>query len=287
MLGLVYACTHWRHYLHGRPFILRTDHESLTRWQDIIIKAPTQSSKRMARWAEELAEFDFTVEYIPGATNNVADALSRQHAETAAVGVAANVEVRGTSLASLRENPWFQGIIAVLEDKDKQQQHTQRNILRAKRFRILNNGLYLVDVDSEGKQRLRRCVTGQANRRALFDELHQSRAGGHQGAARTLTVLARHFFWRGMSKAVAAWTRACEGCQRNKPDMQRTGIQPPQPLDIPNAPGEHISVDFMELPMTTAGHNNIMVVVDKLTKLVRVSPCHTDISGARSWSAGR
>jgi Integrase core domain/Integrase zinc binding domain len=90
--------------------------------------------------------------------------------------------------------------------------------------------------------------------------------------------MARHFFWRRMSKDVARWVKECDLCQRNKPDIQRTGVQLTQPLAIPAAPGEHVSVDFMELPRTTAGNDYLMVVVDKFTKLVRMAPCTKEIT---------
>ena len=61
----------WRYYLKGNYFKIITDHLSLK----YLYIQPTLS-KRQARWMETLLEFDMEIEYQPGATNVVADALS-------------------------------------------------------------------------------------------------------------------------------------------------------------------------------------------------------------------
>jgi transposase InsO family protein len=74
LLALVYACNKWRHYLHnGRPFTVLSDHQSLR-----YFTTQPDLSARQARWKDKLAEFDFTIRYIEGPKNVVADALSRR-----------------------------------------------------------------------------------------------------------------------------------------------------------------------------------------------------------------
>jgi hypothetical protein len=82
LLALVYACRSWRHYLHnGQPFTVLSDHQSLR-----FFTTQPLLSARQARWKDALAEFDFTIRYIEGPKNVVADALSRRadHQPTAA-----------------------------------------------------------------------------------------------------------------------------------------------------------------------------------------------------------
>ena len=72
--ALVDACSHWRHYLHGElPFSLLSDHDSLK-----YHKTMPNLTGRLARWVEKMAEFDYTIQHIPGVKNVVADALSRR-----------------------------------------------------------------------------------------------------------------------------------------------------------------------------------------------------------------
>ena len=63
----------WRHYLVGRRFELRTNHQSL--------KHPfTQRDldARQRRWSEFMSEYDFEISYIKGKENVVANALSKR-----------------------------------------------------------------------------------------------------------------------------------------------------------------------------------------------------------------
>jgi len=76
LIGLVLAVRHWRPYLWGRSFLVRTDHFSLKFLLDQRLSTIPQH-----HWVGKLLGFDFTVEYKAGRTNTVADALSRRDTE--------------------------------------------------------------------------------------------------------------------------------------------------------------------------------------------------------------
>ena len=76
LIGLVQAVRHWRPYLWGRSFRIRTDHYSLKFLLDQRLSTVPQH-----QWISKLFGYDFTVEYRPGRLNTVADALSRRDYE--------------------------------------------------------------------------------------------------------------------------------------------------------------------------------------------------------------
>nr|XP_051211532.1 uncharacterized protein LOC127329025 [Lolium perenne] len=78
LIGLVQAVRHWRAYLWGRTFRVRTDHYSLKFLLDQRLSTVLQH-----QWISKLFGFDFTVEYRPGRLNTVADALSRRDIDDA------------------------------------------------------------------------------------------------------------------------------------------------------------------------------------------------------------
>ena len=73
LLAVVVLTKHFRHCLLGRQFTLRTDHGSLT-W----LRNFKEPEGQMARWLEQLQEFNFNIVHRQGKRHANADALSRR-----------------------------------------------------------------------------------------------------------------------------------------------------------------------------------------------------------------
>eukprot|EP00117_Sycon_ciliatum_P004679 scpid29773/ scgid8939/ Retrovirus-related Pol polyprotein from transposon 297; Protease; Reverse transcriptase; Endonuclease len=71
LLAVVTFTSHFKHYLLGATFKLRTDHRAL-----IWLQTFRESDGLLARWLERLAAYDYTVEHRPGKNHVNADALS-------------------------------------------------------------------------------------------------------------------------------------------------------------------------------------------------------------------
>ena len=71
--SIVHALNKWRHYLMGKRFELRTDHNGLK----YLFDQPTLNA-RHSRWLEFLYEYNFDIKHIKGKENKVVDALSRR-----------------------------------------------------------------------------------------------------------------------------------------------------------------------------------------------------------------
>lgn len=75
LLSVVKSIEHYRHYLLGTEFLLKTDHKALTYlWE---CKDPTT---RLLRWPMKLQEYKFRIEYVKG-EDNAADGYSRINIE--------------------------------------------------------------------------------------------------------------------------------------------------------------------------------------------------------------
>jgi transposase InsO family protein len=72
LLAVVKFCRFFRHYLLGRPFTVRTDHGSL-----VWLMRFKHLEGQLARWMEELSQYDMQIVHRPGRKHLNADGLSR------------------------------------------------------------------------------------------------------------------------------------------------------------------------------------------------------------------
>lgn len=114
----------------------------------------------------------------------------------------------------------------------------------------------------------------------LIEEVHNQPAVGHPGAARLLVLLKRSYYWPRMDIEVKQFVRNCDVCRRAKASRQRYNGDL-NPLEIPDLPWQHISMDFVvKLPKDkTTGDDCVFVVVDRLTKERHLIPCKGYESG--------
>ena len=112
-------------------------------------------------------------------------------------------------------------------------------------------------------------------RRQLMSDFHDSPYAGHVGINKTMRLMSRYYWWQGMDDDITTYVRKCHSCQINKARQSKpSGTL--NPLEVPNVPWECITLDFItQLPVTRRGHDAIMVVVDKLTKMVLIIPITT------------
>ncbi|KAI5151484.1 hypothetical protein ENBRE01_2170 [Enteropsectra breve] len=71
LLAIVKATEHYRRYLLGKTFLVKTDHKALS-----YLHTAKNPTSRMLRWSLKLQEFDYEIQYIQGEANG-ADGLSR------------------------------------------------------------------------------------------------------------------------------------------------------------------------------------------------------------------
>ena len=121
-------------------------------------------------------------------------------------------------------------------------------------------------------------VPDEANlRRDVIDSVHSPSYAAHGGRDKTLELVKRTFYWPKMDQDVADFVKKCFKCQTNKSSNQKkAGLL--QPVEIPNQFWECVTTDLItQLPPTSSGYDAVVVFVDKLSKMVKVEPCHSDI----------
>ncbi|CAI7863423.1 unnamed protein product [Closterium sp. NIES-54] len=112
-------------------------------------------------------------------------------------------------------------------------------------------------------------------RQLLLEEFHDVLYARHFGSNKTLAGIAKVYYWPHMANDVQKFVTSCDTCQRMKSSKQKkAGLL--QPLLVPEQPWQVVSLDFItSLPPTNAGHDAILVIIDKFSKMGHFIPTHT------------
>ncbi|CCH60644.1 hypothetical protein TBLA_0D01360 [Henningerozyma blattae CBS 6284] len=286
LLSIIQNLQHFKYYLHGHHFILRTDHISLLAYRN-----KKEPSARISRWLDFLAEFDFTLEYIKGSLNHVADALSRPATkneittnEVSKVAIIEKIEdptlvfpinsiERITPVDWYEDwiqDPWSAAVLVHLGliqdvkinpiDKSLFDKYIKKLKLSKKamaRYKFDDQILYYDD---------RVCVPC-SRRTELLNIYHDNILhGGHFGEVTTINKICPNYYWPSMTVDIRTYIKGCLQCQIMKKFRPKKDGQL-EPLDIPQGRWLELSIDFVTgLPTTQSQNDMIMVVVDRFSK---------------------
>ena len=268
LLASVHAMAIWRCFLEGLPkdqVTLVTDHHPNT-----CLPTQPNMNRRQARWSEFLQRFNFNWIYRPG-RQNVADPVSRlplaqQDCEpdeaTDMVGVHSHHfgAVTLTSSSQRIDSLVWPPAAEILKGYTIDSSISSQACFTPGSEGLLYQDDRLVLPDALGI------------RQKVFHALHSTPFAGHKGIHATSKLIKRDFYWPNMDADIAAWIQVCPPCQRNKGRNQLPGGLL-EPLPVPTRRWSDISLDFItHLPVTRQGHTAILVVVDRLSKLVHFVP---------------
>jgi hypothetical protein len=307
-LAIITALKEWRHHVHGNKCTILTDNRAL-----VFLQTQKELSGRQVRWSEVMAQFDLTIEYKPGKENRVADALSRRAdlrpeeavqaeqkaqererlmqvwqvkqpetqqklsaasavAAIAVTGVKQRIQEamrKGESKTDKEMREWLE-LLLRNEAQDNPSQRRKREELRKEGWDVRegclrrHGKLYVPD--------------DRTLRSDLLVEAHDCRVSGHRGARKTKQLLARRYYWPLLDKEVKEYVSSCLACATNKARNQKLP-GPLHPLPIPQRRWDQVTIDFvMPLPRTRKGHNGLMTMVDKYSKMLHVAPCTDNIT---------
>ena len=103
-------------------------------------------------------------------------------------------------------------------------------------------------------------------REEILREFHCSRFSVHPGGTKMYQDLRRQYYWSGMKRHVGDFVRRCLTCQQVKAEHQKPA-RLLQPLEVAEWKWEHVTMDFVtHLPRTPQRHDEVWVIVDRLTK---------------------
>ncbi|SPC65294.1 related to transposon-encoded proteins with TYA, reverse transcriptase, integrase domains in various combinations [Ustilago sp. UG-2017b] len=284
MFAIVAAFKHWCQYLEGVKFQVQvlTDHRSLE-----YFTTTKQLNRRQARWSELLADFDFVIQYRPGAQAGLPDALTRRSDM--------RPMDRGLSLMQEHNPDNFQtllkphqlrlaatGTLTVKSDiTDKIRDALPRDpwtssLLEQVHLGSSPTGFAINSMNLLTYQDLVVVPDVDDLRLLIVQDRHDSPSAGHPGRRKTLSLVRRSFFWLGMSKFVHTFVDSCETCRRIKAVWHKP-YGHLKSLPVPPHPWSSISMDLIEQLPPSSDFTAILVVVDHLTKMAIFVPTTNEL----------
>ena len=286
LLALKWAVTEqFKHYLIGSKFIVYTDNNPL---------AHLEASKLGAvesRWLGDLSHFDFVIKYRPGKENANADGLSRKaHKEEIEDGseVYEMWEGRKTNLLGRQVSAlgiwkkqteeqmcdaqkscsvlgylWKQmtGKLSRQEFKMAMEMKEFRQLWRLRRSFVMRGGIIYWNRGTRMRSKWKP-VLPLLNREEIMKAAHEQ--WGHQGVARTSSLIRNRCFWPGLYDDVSRHVAQCKVCAMGKEE----GIRAKTKLGTVEAsrPWEVLAMDFTLLDPSRDGKENVLVITDVFSK---------------------
>jgi hypothetical protein len=259
-LAMCFGAKHFRAYLAGRHFTLRTDHKPLTSLNRLTGTA-------LERLRAELEDFrPFTVEYIKGEIMP-ADGLSRMKAEELEARLLPAAVTQDQLYYLQKQDNEIKALVVWL--KWKQEPQSPKLLEYVHRFRdiaILQRGIVFVQ-----RKGIRLALAPQELRATLLYHSHDSPLAGHRSALRTLQKLQEFWYWPFMEAEVEAHCKGCRTCLVvNRPAHNRPG--PMGKLKPVTHFNERVHIDLLGWLPPDSGSRYLLVMQDAHTKWIELAP---------------
>ena len=261
-LAVVWCVERLSQYLFGRHFKIRTDHSSL---RQVLTGNLSNSvlSARVTRWAMKLMPYSFSVEYVKGAQNVVADCLSRmpmanKDPDKVMEQSVFCISALPVSLHDIRELTASDELLSEMKNYIVTYWPESKNALseRLQPYFCMRDSFSLEDgIIMRGEK----IVVPKQLQARLIDLAHEY----HFGLTKTKMRLRNSYWWLGMDKNVDDAIRKCY-CFRNT-----VRESPVQITEWETKPWYHLAIDIAG-PKTDAHGRQfyILAAVDAHSKYV-------------------
>ena len=239
--AVLWAMKHFRPYLHGARFKIRSDHAPL-QW----LMKQRNASGRLGRWQVALLECEGLegIEYIKGEDNTIADTLSR---------IPQREEILTTS-------HYVNGLSVKTPEEMRIKQEGDPDFIKLRKNLQLKSKCWMYGD---------RIFLPTEYRKELLEKFHGD--GIHFGVSKTTELMSYTLFWPEMRKDVTEKISNCDICKAAKGSRPKQA--PLQALPTVSRPFQRIALDYAgPFSTSTLGNKYILVMVDHFSRFLRVFP---------------
>ncbi|KAJ8357694.1 hypothetical protein SKAU_G00204880 [Synaphobranchus kaupii] len=241
LLAVVRALHHFRPYLQGSHFLLRTDHASLT-WL-LNFKDP---EGQVARWLEQLQGYDFEIRHRAAWERRrfIAPAVRSPGVKQTACWARCGAGCRWGSVPSGR-SPELKSYYSLYSSL------VQRDGLLYRRWQAPGRGSDILQL-----------LVPRALRPDVLRLVHGSVGAGHFGNNKTLHRLRGKFHWPGCRHDVELHVHCCDSCTAQKGPNQRS--RAPLQQHLVGAPMERGERDKIRSPLDVGFQVSVAVIIEEV-----------------------
>ena len=253
LLALVYFMQYFKCYLLGKPFTVRTDHAAL-KW----IQSFKEPEGQIARWIEQLQQYEFSTQHRSGKVHLNADGLSRHPCRQCKLKHSTESEGKMVSALLIQGCNWALSlspfevrklqitdptISQVLKWIEKGKPSSPENLSKSLTFwwkqwqhlQVVQGVLYR-QVELKSGAPIQQMIVPKGLQKDVLEFCHDSLTGGHLGIMKTQKKLEERFFWEGMNEDARQWCSRCLECAARK--SPNTISRVPLISDAPAGPME-------------------------------------------------
>ncbi|KHJ32483.1 hypothetical protein EV44_g2899 [Erysiphe necator] len=258
----------------------------------------------IARWSEVLADFNFLISYRPGVHNPLADTLTRRINEVDSQNLAKKSQRLQQLLRDNQVDP------VILLSRELRTNTATEALINSFDLKPISTDLNIVDMilkanrNSSSLQALRKQATSNIPgpfsmenglllyndrlivpdtnnlRTLIIREAHDQISSAHLSAKKTLRLLPKRNYWKGMSNHISQYCRNCHLCRRSSvPLDKKPGFL--HQLPIPSRPWEHVTMDFCCFNKDKHGYDKVLVIIDRFSKQAISMPAKLKSSPSR------
>jgi len=254
LLAVVRYIHFFHHYLIGKRFILRTDHQSL-KW---LFSWKMPSTSQYFSWLSQLQLYDFEIQYRPGSQHVNADALSR----LPWCKQCKSSHVIDTVTVS-RENDIQDLISLISNNQPPSAKHSSfvTNLWHKRKYLSVENNQIYIETKN-GK----RIVKTKAELTEMCKKIHQCLC--HMGSESIFQILSRKYYCPGLKSICKNVTTFCIICLQRK-SVSYKG----KPLDSLSASSvfDKVYMDVAGPLPEQNGFKYILVLIDGFSSFISLS----------------
>ena len=266
LLAAIDSMEHFKCYLHGKKFVLRTDHAAI-QW----LKNFKDPTGQLARLLERMSMFKFIIQHRPGKRHANADGLSRIQHETEVLAVIEDNDNKINWHQLQHEDPFLERVINWVETHTRPSAEETRALdaeeltlwARFEELGMINKGLCLLTESNTGLRSL--IVVPRKQRASIINDYHCGPGGGHFAFEKKNEKLKFRLYWPDMKRDIEIYCAKCQRCAARKAPSSTAKAK----LMSMGAgfPFERIAMDIVgPLPKTERGNRYLLVVVDYYTR---------------------